>query len=201
MPPTKPRDLEKELARKLNWAVTSTLTPHVSTKKRVRAWAWRLACKMVAAKTQFPVDAASSPPDNGMAGGGADGVTRREAHRRGAPSAHPLNGGVTDASSFSQSGDDVRVVRTGEERRQRHSPPTCPHSGCSRRSGARCVRRPAGSDYGWRWPGGSPGAPETPPEGSNDGRHADRPDDRECYLEKSGRELRPAADTEVTIGR
>jgi len=68
-------DQAKELARKLAWAVNSTLSPPDSIKRRVRLWSWRIACKMVNAKSQFSIDINSKTVHDGLAGGGADGVS------------------------------------------------------------------------------------------------------------------------------
>ncbi len=191
----KPRNLEKELARKLAWAVLTTLEPPVHVRGRVRAWAWRLACKMVVAKAQFSLTNSPPPPDNGEAGGGADGVTRREAHLSGTPSARPLSEEVY-AGFIGEGPDNVRGRSGGSTGSRVRSETACSNSGCRWWSGARCVRRPAGSDYRWRWDE----APEAPTQGLNSGRHADSPDYRECYLEESGRELRPAKNPEVGDG-
>jgi len=173
-------NLEKELARKLAWAVISTLAPSEHHRRRTRVWAWRVACKMVAIKSTLHIDKQLPPPDNGLAGGGVAGVTRRDAHLFGAPVTRPLGGG--DASTTSEGPDDVRSRSDCPESGGVRAEATCPHSGCSRRSGARCVRRPAGSDYRWRW---FPPA-EASSESSDGRRHEDSPHDSECHLEKSG---------------
>ncbi len=171
--------LEKELARKLAWAVISTLNPPANLKYRVRAWAWRLACKMVDSKQQFRVDNPSPPPDNGMAGGGVAGVSKGRSFPMRNPG-HPAAQEGRHASVASTGSDDVRGGQSGELRGQTDRSEACPYSGCRWWSGARCVRRPAGSEYRWRWDE----APETSETGPHGRRHADGFDYRECYLEK-----------------
>ncbi len=68
-------DQAKELARKLAWAVNSTLSPPDSIKRRVRLWSWRVACKMVSAKSEFSIDINQDSVHHVLAGGGADGVS------------------------------------------------------------------------------------------------------------------------------
>lgn len=174
--------IEKELARKLAWAVISTLAPPANLKYRVRAWAWRVACKMVSAKSQFRIDKSLPPPDNGMAGGGAAEVSYGGSLPMRILGRPPLDGGEY-ASPSSAGLDPVRSRRVGTDRRGSDPAATCSNRSCGRWSGSRCVRRPAGSDYRWGWHALTPS--ETSPPGSNSRRHADGTYDRECYLEKS----------------
>jgi len=59
---------QKELARKLVWAVNSTLSTPAHEKQRVRAWGWRLAGKMLDAKRQPTLTNPSSSRYPRMAG-------------------------------------------------------------------------------------------------------------------------------------
>jgi len=194
--PAPPRNLEKELARKLAWAVISTLETDSALKYRVRAWAWRLAVKMVSAKTQFALTNPLPPPDNGTAGGGAAGVSKRESARKRNPVRPPLRGG-DDAGTVGAGAIDVRRRGAGQNRWESRPPTACTGGECRRRSGLSCLRRPASADDGWRcWDA----AQEAPAESLDSGRYADSPDYRERDLEEGGRELHPAKDPEVTSG-
>jgi len=168
----------KELSRKLAWAVITSLeVTEKPLKGRVRVWAYGLATKLVAAKTQFSLTTPLPPPDNGMAGGGADWVQTGE---RPSESVRPPLW-RSDASTSHTGSPAVRGRGASENGRIRHSASASCSRSCRWRSGARCVRRPAGSDYWWRWPEASPAASP----GSDGGRHENGTYNRECYLEKS----------------
>ena len=142
---------EKELARKLAWAVITSLDVSDDLKKRVRVWAWRLACKMVAAKRQFGLTNPASPPDNGMAGGGADRVTRRESAPKRGPVRFEPRG--ENASTASESATDVRGRdgRSTGRARDPQAPRSCGCGSWGCWSGR--LRRTASYFYRrrWRW--------------------------------------------------
>ena len=143
--------LEKELARKLAWAVNSTFDTPEHVRRRTRVWSWRVACKMVAANAHLAIDNTRSPPDNGMAGGGVDRATQKT---RSAPKMNPVRPQPRryDASAPNESHTDVRLGDSGTCSRGCCVAPSCESRSCGRRGGSRCVRRPAGSDDRWRCP-------------------------------------------------
>ena len=102
--------LEKELARKLAWAVNSTLSPPDVIKARVRLWSWRVACKMVNAKSQFRIDNSLKSDHDELAGGGADGVSD-VAKRPNEVPRPPAPLGGAHASTVGKSLGDVRTSR------------------------------------------------------------------------------------------
>ncbi len=189
--------IEKELARKLAWAVISTLAPPANLKYRVRVWAWRLACKMVAAKSQFRVDNPLPPPDNGMAGGGAARVSYRSQSAPSRSPGRPTPSGGGNASPDWESPEHVRHwsggPRCGSYRVETAS---CDRCGTWwRRVGS--VRGSAGSSHDrGRWIKAAP----TSQARIDRRRYADGVDHRKRNLEESGRELCTPANTEVILG-
>lgn len=154
--------LIKELARKLAWAVRSTLATPRDANKRLRAWSWRLADRLVAAKKQFmPVDTILSARYAKRAGGGAV-VGNESAVRRSneePTTANTLPGGkINGFGTFSW----ITVAPHCTERRGpcprfRPKEARCDRSGCWDRGAGR-IWCATGADYGWgdRW------APSTP---------------------------------------
>ena len=185
-------DLQKELARKLIWAVNSTFHTPASAKKRVRAWGWRLAGKMLDAKQPISLTSTPSSRYPRMAGGGADGVLK-------ASSASSLVSGGRDAVPSTPSSEPSTPVR-GEDR------PTCrwlypAPAHCSRGdcwwSGPRRFWRTTGCYDGWgRWDWINDPS-ETPETRVDRRRYADHADDCVRSLEKGCRELHLAAYTSL----
>jgi len=183
------RNLQKELARKLIWAVTSTLHPPETAKKRVRAWGWRLAGKMLDAKEQFTLPNTPSSRYHAMAGGGADGRLEE------GPSASPLLKGGNDAVPSSTGRQSSLALRGALS-------PSCrwfhPEAACCERrdcwwSGPGSLWRPTGIDDWGRWSRWWSDPQETQATRIDRRRYADNADDRVRGLQKGCRELHIAA--------
>ncbi len=183
------RNIQKELARKLVWAVNSTLATPEHAKKRVRAWGWRLAGKMLDAKQPSSLTNASSSRYPGMAGGGAAAALN-------GPSASPLVSGGRDAVPSTPSRQPGAPLR-GETRpscRWFHPETSrCGRSGCWW-SGPGCFR---GESVGggwlrgfWRW---VTDPTQTAQTRIDRRRYADDVDDRLSSLKKGCGELHTAA--------
>jgi hypothetical protein len=182
-------DLQKELARKLIWAVTSTLAPPAHTRKRIRAWGWRLAGKMLAAKEQFTLTNDPSSRHALLAGGGVDGVST---HAGASDPSTPLFEGESDGPTNYPCGVRPAAVcrKAGVCSTKAHSGAPC----CSRRDcwwgGSGSLWRPTGCDDRWRrWFD----AAETQAKSIDRRRYADGVDDSLSHLKKGCRELHTAA--------
>jgi len=171
---------ERELARKLAWAVNSTLSPPDSIKRRVRIWSWRVACKMVSAKSQFSIDISQKNVKTVLAGGGVAGVSNRA----------PARSDEEPRSPAPKESGDAGIVRTStglvwlECGHSGGSSGTCPAPGCRCSPWCRCrigrFRGSASSDDR----GGRDAAPAKAKACAYGGRHADGPYDCLCYLEE-----------------
>ena len=185
-------DLEKELARKLAWAVVSTMNPPENRKRQVRAWAWNYAVKIVASYRPFPIEKSTKVDYSGEAGGGAVVVkqSRESASSKSPRPPIPLSAGGSDARLTRPRGGDVRGRTSGRGSLKAHSGEPRRSSGWPSRCWSCIVRGPA--SYNCRRRSSTGATPSTP---SADGRrYADCSDDRVRDLKESSRELHPATD-------
>jgi len=191
---TPPQHLQKELARKLIWAVNSTLGTPQYGKKRVRAWAWALAGKMLDAKRQISyekkVEKSFSSRYPGMAGGGAAAGSKPRPPR---PLKREDQDGVSSTTS-SQHGLALCGPPSPSCRGFHQETSRCDRRDCWW-SGPGGLWRPTGIDdwRGWvRW---WSDATQTQATRIDRRRYADDVDDRVRSLQKGCRELHIAAHT------
>ncbi len=191
-------DLIQELARKLSWAVSSSLKVSVGAPRtRLRVWAWRLATKMVAAKKQFTPTLTPPPPADTL-GGRAEGSPRLSMRESRRPTLKPE---MIDGTTVAPGGQLGLALRREDSAASGgiHSAPTgagrsgrcwCRARGLWRAAGHQFFERGRGTWWRFATPASSPGADQR--------RLEDCPYYRQCNLEESCRKLHPAANPEVT---
>ena len=186
---TSRENIQKELAKKLVWAVNSTLGTPENAKQRVRAWGWRLSGKMLDAKQPSALTSTRSSRYAGMAGGGVDEVSDASSTSPLSPGGRNIDG--ISSATRSEPGTPVRGPNRPDCRWLHPAPARCSYSDCWW-SGVGSFRSPAGVDDGWGrwdWINSAP----TPEESLDRRRYANSLDDSVRGLQKGCRELHIAA--------